>query len=405
MAWKGNIPFVDLVAPHRELEDKLLAVFRQALRTGSFIGGAMVQQFEDEFAAFCETQYCVGVGSGTDALRFALIAAGVQPGDVVVTVPNTFIATVEAISQAGATFEFVDVDECTYNMDSQKLAIYLAACRVDSNGCLVSGRSGRKVSAIVPVHLYGQSADMDPIIELATQYGIRVIEDACQAHGAEYFSDRKKRWQKAGSMALAAAFSFYPGKNLGACGEAGAVTTNDGSIAQRIRLLRDHGQSKKYYHDIEGFNGRLDAIQAGVLSAKLPYLRAWNARRRECARIYRELFTEHVGLKLPSCDAGMRPVYHLYVVRTDQRDALIGHLKNVGISSGIHYPIPLHLQQAYRSKGYARGDFPVCEGIAARIVSLPMFPQLTYAQQLHIASEVIRVTLDEAAEDGRCIAA
>ena len=405
MAWKGNIPFVDLVAPHRELEDKLLAVFRQALRTGSFIGGAMVQQFEDEFAGFCETQHCVGVGSGTDALRFALIAAGVQPGDVVVTVPNTFIATVEAISQAGATFEFVDVDERTYNMDSAELGQYLAACTVDINGCLMSHRSGRRVSAIVPVHLYGQTADMDRIIEVANHYGIRVIEDACQAHGAEYYSYRAKCWQKAGSIGLAAAFSFYPGKNLGACGEAGAVTTNDCSIAQHIRLLRDHGQSRKYYHDIEGFNGRLDAIQAGVLSAKLPYLPAWNARRRECARIYRELFNEHIGIKLPSSDAGMRPVYHLYVVRTDQRDALIGHLKNVGISSGIHYPIPLHLQEAYRSKGYSRGAFPVCERIAATIVSLPMFPQLTYAQQLHITSQVMRFTLNEAAEDGSCIAA
>jgi dTDP-4-amino-4,6-dideoxygalactose transaminase len=405
MAMKDNIPFVDLIAPHRELEDKVLGVFRQALRTGSFIGGAMVQQFEDEFAVFCETRHCVGVGSGTDALLFALIAAGVHSGDVVVTVPNTFIATVEAIIQAGATCEFVDIDECTYNMDVEKLANYLAACAVDINGRLVSRRSGRKVRAIVPVHLYGQTADMDPIIELANRYGIHVIEDACQAHGAEYFSGREKRWQKAGSMALAAAFSFYPGKNLGACGEAGAVTTNDGSIAQRIRLLRDHGQSKKYYHEIEGFNGRLDAIQAGVLSAKLPYLPAWNARRRECAQKYRGLFTEHIGLKLPSSHAEMRPVYHLYVVRTERRDALICHLTDVGISTGIHYPIPLHLQKACRSQGYSRGDFPVCERVAATIVSLPMFPQLTDAQQLHIAREVMRFTSDEAAEAGSIIAA
>jgi dTDP-4-amino-4,6-dideoxygalactose transaminase len=206
-------------------------------------------------------------------------------------------------------------------------------------------------------------------------------------------------------MALAAAFSFYPGKNLGACGEAGAVTTNDGSIAQRIRLLRDHGQSKKYYHDIEGYNGRLDAIQAGVLSAKLPYLPVWNTRRRQCARKYRELLTEHNGLRLPSRHGRMRPVYHLYVVRTDQRDALIRHLNNVGISTGIHYPIPLHLQCACRSQGYSRGDFPVSERIAGTIVSLPMFPQLTYTQQLRITAEVMRFTLDEAAETGSVIAA
>ena len=405
MTRKNDIPFVDLIAPHRDLEDKLLAVVRQALRTGSFIGGAMVEQFEHEFAVFCETQHCVGVGSGTDALRFALMAAGVQAGEVVVTVPNTFIATVEAISQAGARPEFVDVDDRTYNMDVEKLATYLRSCSVDSNGFVVSRRSGRRVSAIVPVHLYGQTADMDSILELANHYGIRVIEDACQAHGAEYFSDREKRWQKAGSMALAAAFSFYPGKNLGACGEAGAVTTNDASLAQRVRLLRDHGQSKKYYHDIEGYNGRLDAIQAGVLSAKLPYLPVWNTRRRQCARKYRELLTEHNGLRLPSRHGRMRPVYHLYVVRTDQRDALIRHLNNVGISTGIHYPIPLHLQRACRSHGYSRGDFPISERIAGTIVSLPMFPQLTYTQQLRITAEVMRFTLDEAAETGSVIAA
>ena len=402
---KDNIPFLDLISPHRELEDKLIAVFRQALITGSFIGGAMVQRFEDEFAVFCQTQYCVGVGSGTDALRFALIAAGVQPGDVVVTVPNTFVATVEAICQAGAIPEFVDVDERTCNMDSEKLATYLATCTVNTYGQTVSRRSGRRVSAIVPVHLCGQMADMDPIMELANRYGIRVIEDACQAHGAEYFSNREKRWKMVGSIGLAAAFSFYPGKNLGACGEAGAVTTNDGSIAQRIRLLRDHGQSKKYRHDIEGYNGRLDAIQAGVLSAKLPHLPIWNARRRECAQVYGDLLTEQSGLKLPSSDAGLRPVFHLYVVRTERRDALISHLNNGGISTGIHYPIPLHLQKACRLHGYAQGDFPVSERCAATVVSLPMFPQLTYVQQRHIVTEVLRFMSGEAVEAGSSVAA
>lgn len=247
-------------------------------------------------------------------------------------------------------------------------------------------------------------ADMDPIMDLANRYGIRVIEDACQAHGAEYFSNREKRWKTAGSVALAGAFSFYPGKNLGACGEAGAVTTNDINVAQRIRLVRDHGQSRKYYHDIEGYNGRLDAIQAGVLSAKLPYLSTWNARRRECAKIYEDLLGQESGVKLPSSTADSHPVYHLYVVCTERRDALISHLNGVGISTGIHYPIPLHLQEAYRLHGYSQDDFPVCERIAATGVSLPMFPQLTPGQQLRIATEVLRFTSGKAAEDGGTVA-
>jgi dTDP-4-amino-4,6-dideoxygalactose transaminase len=242
----------------------------------------MVEGLERDFAAFCETEHCIGVASGTDAVRFALMAAGVPKDSIAVTVPNTFIATTEAIFQAGAHPDFVDVDERTYNMDPDKLRHYLEnECSVDtSSGNLIHRRSGRSVSAIVPVHLYGQPADMDPILELADRYGLIVVEDACQAHGAEYFSRREQRWRKVGSMGRAAAFSFYPGKNLGACGEAGAVTTNDPDMAQRIRMLRDHGQSRKYYHDIEGYNGRLDAIQAGMLAVKLRHLKAWNEVRR-----------------------------------------------------------------------------------------------------------------------------
>ncbi len=404
MTCNVNIPFLDLITPHRELEDKLTAVFRQALLTGSFVGGVMVQQFEEEFASFCQAEYCIGAGSGTDALRFALIAAGVQTGDAVVTVPNTFIATAEAISQAGAIPEFVDVEEHTYNMDPEKLSEYLASCTLTSSGVLLSRRSRRRVRAIVPVHLYGQMADMDAIMEIANRYGVQVIEDACQAHGAEYFSRREKTWKIAGSVAVAAAFSFYPGKNLGACGEAGAVTTNDSTIAQRVRLLRDHGQSRKYHHDFEGYNGRLDAIQAGILSAKLPYLSAWNARRRECAQVYGHLLGES-GLKLPSSCAGLRHVFHLYVVCAERRDQLISHLKDAGVSTGIHYPIPLHLQEAYRRHGYSRGDFPVSEQIAATAVSLPMCPQLTHEQQLYVASEVQRFRSGASAKTGRSAAA
>ena len=252
-----KIPFLDLITPHAEMEEELLAVYKQALGTAGFIGGPMVQKFEEEFAGFCDAKYCVGVGSGTDALRFALMAAGVKQGDTVITVPNTFIATTEAISQAGALIDFVDVDDKTCNMDVSKLRAYIEIkCFIDNKtGALVNKRTSSPVTAIVPVHLYGQPVDMDPIMELAEKHKLIVIEDACQAHGAEYFSKRENRWQKAGSIGHAAAFSFYPGKNLGACGEAGAVTTNKEAIARTIRMIRDHGQSQKYYHDIEGYNG------------------------------------------------------------------------------------------------------------------------------------------------------
>ncbi len=385
----NNIPFLDLVTPHVELEQELTAVFQKALRTAGFIGGSMVDNFEKEFAAFCQTQRAVAVSSGTDALRFALIAAGVKPGDVVLTVPNTFIATTEAISQAGAMPEFVDIDDRTYNMDPEKLRDYLEMrCTVSPDGKLISKRTRRPITAIVPVHLYGQMADMDPILELAEQYRLIVVEDACQAHGAEYFSRKHNRWFKAGSMGRAAAFSFYPGKNLGACGEGGAVTTSDGQIADAVKMLRDHGQAKKYYHDIEGYNGRLDAIQTGILSVKLKHLPEWNAKRRERAEEYRRLFAASEGIvQTPFEPSWSRAVYHLYVVRAADREGMMVYLKDAGIGTGIHYPIPLHLQTAYRSLGYAAGDFPVTEKVAAEIVSLPMFPQLTAEQQFRVVAE------------------
>ncbi len=270
MTGDGKIPFVDLVTPHLEIEEELVSVFRGALKTAGFVGGPMVEDFEWDFAEYCGAQYCVGVGSGTDALRFSLIAAGVQAGDTVVTVPNTFIATTEAISQAGARPDFVDIEERTYTMDPRRLQEYLETrCCLDrATGKLLNQQTRRPVTAIIPVHLYGQTADMDPILELAERHNLIVIEDACQAHGAEYFSSKQNRWMRAGSIGRAASFSFYPGKNLGACGEAGAVTTNDQGLAERVRMLCDHGQVRKYHHDIEGYNGRLDAIQAGVLRAK-----------------------------------------------------------------------------------------------------------------------------------------
>jgi dTDP-4-amino-4,6-dideoxygalactose transaminase len=391
MSIPSSIPFLDLVTPHVELEQELTDVFHQALHTAGFIGGSVVERFEEAFASFCEVDHSVAVSSGTDALRFALMACGIKTGDVVVTVPHTFIATTEAISQAGALPEFVDIDERTYNMHLEKLREYLETqCALDPLGRPVSRRSGRPVTAVIPVHLYGQTADMDPIVDLAERYGLVVIEDACQAHGAEYFSRKHDRWMKAGSMGRAAAFSFYPGKNLGACGEAGAVTTNDARTAQRIKMLRDHGQAHKYYHDMEGFNGRLDAIQAAFLTVKLGRVVEWNAQRRERAAEYGRLLASGAsGMILPYEPAWSRAVYHLYVVRTPNRQELMADLKEAGIGTGIHYPIPLHLQKAYESLRYAPGEFPISEEAAAQVLSLPMFPHLTPQQQVCIVERIM----------------
>jgi dTDP-4-amino-4,6-dideoxygalactose transaminase len=391
MIRNGQVPFVDLCLPHRDLRDDLLEVFQSALDTGQFIGGRMVRDFETDFATFCGTRFCVGVNSGTDALRFALVAAGVRPGDTVVTVPFTFIATTEAISQAGAHPDFVDIDSRTYTMDPEKLRAYLdAECTHDGPTRVISKRTGRPVTAIIPVQLYGQMADMDPILELAARYELVVVEDSCQAHGAEYFSRKEDRWRKAGSMGTAAAFSFYPSKNLGACGDAGAITTNDERVALHCSMLRDHGQSAKYLHDIEGYNGRLDALQAGILRVKLRHLAKWNDQRRELARRYDELFACAAGaLALPSVPTWSRPVHHLYVVGVANRNRVREHLGKNGISSGIHYPVPLHLLKVYEPLGFRRGDFPVAERAASEVLSLPMFPELLPEQQLLVTNAVL----------------
>jgi dTDP-4-amino-4,6-dideoxygalactose transaminase len=393
MSQNGRIPFVDLVTPHRELQHELVKVFEHALSTAGFVGGPMLDGFEREFAEYCDAKRCIGVGSGTDALRFALAAAGVNPGDIVLTVPLTFIATTEAISQAGARPDFVDIDERTYTMDPEKLRRYLQTqCEFDSATGRFVHRSFRKpVTAVVPVHLYGQMANMDPILEIAESYDLVVIEDACQAHGAEYFSKKDNRWHKAGSMGRAAAFSFYPGKNLGACGEAGAVTTDNEEIARKVTMLRDHGQTKKYCHDIEGYNGRLDSIQAGMLRVKLRHLSKWNEQRRESARIYEELFAPMAESVVPPYQAASsKSVYHLYVVRTQSRDGLQKYLNDAGVGTGIHYPIPIHLQAAYASFGWKKGDFPESEEAADQVLSLPMFAGLTADQQEHVAEGISR---------------
>jgi dTDP-4-amino-4,6-dideoxygalactose transaminase len=394
------IPFLDLATPHRELEEELVEVFRTTLHTAGFVGGPMVEEFEQEFARFCGTKYCVGVGSGTDALRFALIAAGVEPEDIVLTVPNTFIATTEAISQTGARPDFVDIDERTYNMDLHKLVKYLETkCSFNPvRGQTVHFGNGRVVRAIIPVHLYGQTADMDPILHVANKYNIAVIEDACQAHGAEYYSRRDVCWKKAGSMGKAATFSFYPGKNLGACGEAGAITTNDEEIALKCRMLRDHGQARKYYHDMEGYNGRLDAIQAAFLRIKLPHLQKWNEQRWQRAQHYRDLLSRlGDGAILPFAAQWAKAIYHLYVIRVQDRDDLIAKLAADNIGTGIHYPIPLHLQKAYRDHGYKEGDFPVSERVAREIVSLPMYPNLTEEQQHRVCDRIRQILSEKSA--------
>jgi dTDP-4-amino-4,6-dideoxygalactose transaminase len=397
MSTNNKVPFLDLVGLHAEVEEELVAVFRQALKTAGFVGGSEVEQFENEFAQFCDTDYCVGVNSGTDALRLILIAAGVGRGDAVVTVPNTFIATTEAISQAGALPRFVDIDPRTYNMDAGELEDYLSnSCFLDqANDRLFDSETGKVVKAIIPVHLYGQPADMDPILDLAERYKLTVIEDACQAHGAEYFSRRMNRWRKAGSMGRAAGFSFYPGKNLGACGEGGAVTTDDPEMARTVRMLRDHGQAKKYYHEIEGYNGRLDTIQAGILRVKLRLLSEWNEKRRQAASRYREfLGTNGHPVILPYEPEWAKAIYHLFVVRVPDRAETMNLLSQAGVGTGIHYPIPLHLQNAYHHLGYVAGDFPVAEKIASEIISLPMFPGLTGDQQEVVAAQLLELATE-----------
>jgi dTDP-4-amino-4,6-dideoxygalactose transaminase len=383
------VPFVDLVTPHQELEAELVEAFRRALRTAAFVGGPEVEAFEHEFAAYCGTRHCVGVANGTDAVRFALIASGIGRGDAVLTVSHTFIATVEAISQAGADAEFVDIDERTYCMSPDALDSYLSGCNRDpAAGRPLGRRTGTPIKAVLPVHLYGQVADMDAIVSIATRYDLLVIEDACQAHGAEYQS-ADGVWRKAGSFGKAAAFSFYPGKNLGACGEAGAVTTDDEQVARTIRMLRDHGQTRKYYHDVEGYNGRLDAIQAAFLRVKLRHLDRWNAERRAAAALYGELLSGIAEVVLPFVQDRGKPVFHLYVISHKDRDMLTQHLKSEHVSTGLHYPMPVHLQECYREWGYRAGSLPVTERAASEILSLPIFPGITPSAQHRVVSALV----------------
>ncbi len=380
-----TVPFLDLRSMHEEVREEIESGWRDLVDRSAFVGGSVVAEFERGFAAYCATPHAVGVGSGTDALRIALQAVGVRPGDLVVTVPHTFFATAEAITQAGACPVFVDIEPISYVMDAASLQRYLEHDCTATGGSLVDRRRNRPVTALVPVDLYGQPADWDPLLELARRFGLKVVEDACQAHGARY------RGRLCGTFGDAAAFSFYPGKNLGAMGEAGAITTGSEAVAERCRVLRDHGQRERYIHvTAEGGNARLDALQAVVLNVKLKRLDAWNEARRRVAAWYGVRLADG-DLVLPAERSGARHVYHLFVVQTPERDDVRPQLDARGIGTGLHYPVPLHLQEAYAALGYRKGDFPVSEQVAAGGVSLPMFPHMTEEQVDRVAAAVREV--------------
>ena len=361
-----KVPFLDLNAQHAPLRDEFNRAIAEVIDRGAFAGGPFVARFEKDFAAYCDCQHAIGVGNGTDALWLALLALGVGPGDEVITVSSTFMATCEAITYCGATPVLVDVDEHTYTLDP---------------GCLEKVITAR-TKAVIPVHLFGQMADMDPILEFANEHGLFVIEDASQAHGAAY------EGRKAGGIGDAGCFSFYPGKNLGAFGEAGAVVTNNFLLQEKIRMLRDHGQVRKYHHKMVGWNCRMDGIQAAVLSVKLPHLERGNELRRAHALQYDQALARTEGIVTPRKAAYARHVYHIYAIRTQERDEVMRLLEEKGIGCGVHYPIPVHLQEAYRNLGYERGTLPVTEKAAEEFISLPMFPELTHAQITLVAETV-----------------
>lgn len=361
-----KVPFLDLKAHHAPLMGEIERAIRNVISTGAFAGGPFVADFEKDFASFCRCQHAIGMGSGTEALWLALLACGIGAGDEVITVPSTFMATAEAITYCGARPVFVDVDELTYTMDP----------------ALLKAAITEKTKAVIPVHLFGQSADMRPILSIARAHGLLVIEDACQAHGADYNGER------VGSLGDAGCFSFYPGKNLGAFGEAGAAVTNNPELAEKMRILRDHGQSRKYHHSMIGWNCRMDGIQGAVLQIKLQHLDRANNRRRAHASRYNELLSEVEEIILPVEASYARHVYHIYAIRTQEREELMRGLTEAGIGCGIHYPVPVHLQEAYRSLGYRAGAFPVAERAASEFVSLPMYPELTPAQIEAVAGSV-----------------
>jgi len=363
-----NVPFIDLGWQHRAIQDELKKRFEAIFERASFIGGKDVEEFENNFAQYLGVRHAIGVANGTDALLLSLVAGGVASGDEVITVPTTFIATAAAIRHAGAKPVFVDIDFKTRSFDVSELRAKITP----------------RTKAIVPVHLYGQSVPLDPILEIARAHKLFLIEDACQAHGAEY------KGKKVGSFGALGAFSFYPGKNLGAYGDAGAVVTNDDLFAERVKKLRNHGGIGKYEHDILGYNSRLDALQAAVLDEKLKFLDEWNQMRRDIARLYDEGFKNARGLTLYPPLPESSPVYHLYIVKLESRNRnqFIQFLRDRGIGTGIHYPEPIHLLPPFAYLGHAKGDFPVAEEYMKSIVSLPIFPGMTEEQARYVIDTV-----------------
>ena len=367
-----NVPFVDLQAQYRSIKSEIDEAIHRVLDTSAFVLGREVEAFERAFAEYVGARECVGVSNGTAAIQLALTACGVGQGQEVIVPANTFFATAEAVSTAGAEPVFVDCDADSCTIDPNKIE------------AAITGRT----RAIIPVHLYGQPADLDPVFEIAARRNLFVIEDAAQAHGALY------RGRRVGALARAGCFSFYPGKNLGAYGEGGAVVTNDLEVARRVRLLRDHGSERKYHHELVGYNFRLEGIQGAVLSVKLKYLDTWNDQRRAHAARYRELLAPldaSGALTLPRESLYARHVYHLFVVQTNARDELQRQLNDAGVQTGIHYPVPVHLQPAYAALGHSEGDFPRAEEQSRRVLSLPMFAELTGEQIEHVA-EVIKLS-------------
>jgi dTDP-4-amino-4,6-dideoxygalactose transaminase len=352
------IPFLDMKARHAPLRQEFLDAIGEVIDSGDFSGGAPVADFENAFAHYCGSAHAVAVGNGTEALWLVLLAMGIGPGDEVITVPMTFIATVEAILMAGATPVFVDIDERTYTM----------------NPAALEGALRARTKAIMPVHLFGRTADMEPILAFAAKHGLRVIEDAAQSHGAIYQNRR------AGTHGDAGCFSFYPAKNLGAFGEGGAIVTGDGHVAEKLRILRNHGQSRKNHHSLMGWNSRMDSIQAAVLRIKLRHLDAENDARRNHALSYDMALAELPGVVIPVCAADLEHVHHLYVIRVRKREQMLEAMAANGIQCGVHYPVPAHLQPACAGLGYGHGDFPVSERCANEFLSLPMFPELTARQ-------------------------
>ncbi len=362
-----KVPFLDLASQYASIKAEIDPAIQEVIDSSAFAGGKFVEWFENEFSAFCGSRYCAGVGNGTDALWLALLALGIGRGDEVITTPLTFYATIEAIVYAGARPVFVDIDEDTYTMDP----------------ALIEAAITGKTKAIMPVHLFGQTAEMDLILDIAKSKGLYVIEDACQAHGATY------KGKKAGSLGEIGCFSFYPGKNLGAFGEAGAVVTDNGDVADKIRMLRDHGQPKKYRHDLMGWNARMDGIQGAVLSVKLKHLDDWNEARRENAVRYDKLLSAATGIKTPRIGPNSKPIYHIYAVRVERRDEIIAALSERDIHCGIHYPIPVHRQEASRIHGIEADGLPISETCAGGLLSLPMHEHLTLEMTEYVAENLI----------------